>query len=281
MTRGHTRAWRWIALAAVVANVAFNYLSMTVLRFGVHPATLTDRYGPLFHLAPYAFSIWGLIYGGFVAYAVYALYPWQREVTLHDRLSIPLTVANLLASAWIVAFQNNFVGSSMVIMLMIVGTAIVLYVRSRDASLTARSYAPTSRLVGAPFSLFLGWISVAAIANTALYVKYIGLDANQPLAALWAASLLVVAFLIGLGVASRYRDFIVPAVVSWASFAVWAATRNESGTVMVFAFVVGVASGLVSLFYLVRSSIAAYHRHREDERRSVAIVLLGRSTRMR
>lgn len=278
MSSANTRIWRWIALASVVTNVAFNYLSQSVLPIGEPSPVLTARYDPLFMPASYAFSIWGLIYAGFTAYAVYALMPSQREVSLHDRLSRPLTVANLLASLWIVAFQVNFVGTSLGIMLVLVVVAALLYIRSRDASLIERAYAPSSRLVGVPFSLFHGWISVAALTNMATWFRYIGMEANPPLATGWAVTLLVLAAVIGIGVAFRYRDGVVPAVVSWASFAVFVATEQENVWVAGAGLGMALSSGLAALAYLGRSAVGMYTRQRENARRSLAIVVAGRRT---
>jgi hypothetical protein len=276
MSSRTTRVWRWIALGSVVANVAFNYLSQSVLPIGEDSRVLTDRYDPLFMPATYAFSIWGLIYAGFTAYAVYALMPSQRAVKLHDCLSRPLTVANLLASTWIILFQVNYVGSSMFAMMAIVAMAAVLYGRSRDASLNERAYAPSSRLVGVPFSLFLGWIGVAFIANMATWFRYIGMEANPPLATGWAATLLVLAAAFGIGMAVRYRDGVVPGVVSWAAFAVFVEAHGENVWVSGFALGMGIATGLAAVGYLLRSAAAMFERHKENERRSVALVVTHR-----
>lgn len=272
----NTRMWRGIALVSVALNVAFNYLTQSVLPIGEDSRVLTARYDPLFMPAGYAFSIWGLIYACFGAYVIYALMPSQRDVALHDRLSRPLTVANLLASSWIIAFQVNYVGTSLGIMLVLVIVAALLYARSRDASLTERAYAPSSRLVGVPFSLFLGWIGVAAFANMATWFRYIGMQANPPLATGWAVTLLVLAAVLGIGIAFRYRDGVVPAVVSWASYAVFVATEPENVWVAGAGLGMALSTGLAALAYLGRSGVGMYQRSRENARRSVALVVARR-----
>lgn len=255
-----SRAWRFIALATVVANVAFNYLSMSVLAFGSDQREITERFDPLFQPATYAFSIWSVIYAGFLAYGVYALLPSQRDVPIHDRLSKPLVAANVLASLWIIAFRLYHIGTSVVLILASVGTAIALYRRSHPTYLLTSRERRVSRFVGVPFSLFLGWLSVAVIANLAIYSKYIALDAALPGEITWAVVLMLVACAIGIAVAVRYRDGFVPAVVSWASFAIWVEARGESAIAGGFALGVGIASALVALYFFATTALDVHHQ---------------------
>src|SRR5215217_2610940 len=76
---------RVLALVAILANVAFNYV-YSMLPLGLPDMkTASDRYPNLFTPAPYAFSIWGLIYLSWIVYAIVGLLPSRRENPLFDR----------------------------------------------------------------------------------------------------------------------------------------------------------------------------------------------------
>ncbi len=234
------RALRYTALFAVLANVAFNYLSEAVFAFGDGMRVVTERYDNAFQPAPYAFAIWGVIYAGFIAYAIHALLPSQRDVRVHDAVSVPLIVANVLGSAWIVAFRYDFIAVSVAIMAFNVGVAVLLYLASRPGTALAR----------VPFSLYLGWMCVAAIANVAIYLTSIGVDHIVLGETTWAALMLLTAGALGLVIAFRFADGIVPAVIAWASFAIWVDTHVSHATVGWFAIIVGMVTTTAAAYLL-------------------------------
>jgi hypothetical protein len=69
---------------------------------------------------------------------------------------------------------------------------------------------------------------------------------------------------------------VVPGVVSWAAFAVFVEAHGENVWVSGFALGMGIATGLAAVGYLLRSAAAMYERHKENERRSVALVVTHR-----
>src|SRR5262245_55981834 len=88
------RKWRWIAFLATVLNLAFNALAPHLPLGKGSILEITQRHPTLFSPAPYAFSIWGLIYLATLAYAIYQLRPGQRHVDAYDRMAKPLAALN-------------------------------------------------------------------------------------------------------------------------------------------------------------------------------------------
>jgi hypothetical protein len=251
MTKHPNQPVRVLALFAVIANVVFNGVYD---RLGLGLAdirTVSDRYETLFTPAPYAFAIWGAIYSGLIAYAVFALLPSQRDVTVHDRIARPFILLNVLASLWVAVFTSDHPAAAVPVVAAMVLTGMTLVRR-------AAAGAPTLRfphLVMAPFSLLLGWLSVATIANVSAACVAHG---ASPRETVWAVVMLGVALALGLLVALRFADAVFLAVVCWSSIALARAQYGASELFGDFAIGVAVLSGLASLTVTVLLLVRHY-----------------------
>jgi translocator protein len=205
-------ALRVVALVAVMANVVVNYAYPSEGLGVTHIRAISERYSNLFSPAPSAFAIWGVIHLAFLVYAVLTLMPSQSRVAVHDRIAPPLIAANVLMSAWVVAFSEN---RPTLALAMLGGTLIaaILMYRRITAALTV---GPQRRSWLFPFSLFLAWISVAVVANVSTAMVAHGASPKSlPLA------FLMLAFVVALGLvmAVRFRDVVFPAVIAWGTIA--------------------------------------------------------------
>jgi len=217
-----TRAGRFAAFAALVINVTFDRL-LDVVGGTPSVAAVSARYPTLFTPAGYAFAIWGLIYAAFFAYAVYQLMPSQAERGVHERLVRPFIAYNLLGALWLYAFRREWLAASVVVILGMLIAGAVMYVRAQRA-------VDSGELAGAwrfPFRIYLGWISVATIANVAVMLVSQGWRGGRWSEAAWAESMIGVAAVLGLAVGYRYRDPVYPSVIAWATAAIYVARRGE------------------------------------------------------
>ena len=208
---------RWGVVALFLITVFVNYASQTFLFGDRDTGEVSDQYSTMFTPAGYAFAIWGLIYvalGGYVAYQAF----WAREdEQLYDQLA-PLLMINLLAnSLWLPTFQYEQIAFSVIFMLIILGTLIQLQIMlTKDTTLSPRERS----WVRVPFSLYLGWISVATITNLAVFVKYSGWQIPNASEPTWVVIMTSVGALLALIVARATRDWIYPLVFTWAYVAI-------------------------------------------------------------
>lgn len=218
MSAPTSRAWRFIVAVAVVANIAFNYLYE---RLGLPSnAVVSRRYDNLFTPAGYAFAIWGVIYLAFVVVAVQGLRRAHRDDRAFDRLAPLLALANVLLSVWIVIFASDWIWASVVVIVATLIVAIAMFLIAGDE--VARGRSPWLR---APFSLFLGWLSVATIADVAAALTSSGWDGGVQSPSAWAVTMLVVAAALGASIALRYRAPVVALVLAWATYAIHVKVR--------------------------------------------------------
>lgn len=209
-----------ILLAATVLTLVMNYLSNALPLFGNSNKEVSDMLPNAFTPAGLTFAVWGPIFLGLAAFAVYQALPAQRGERL-DRLFWPFLLGNLLNTAWLLAFQSLHYGLSVVIMLALLGSLVWLY-RSVRALPPQGAEVWTLQV---PSSLYLAWISVATMANITAFLVSVGVnDGVLGIgAATWAALLVVVAAVLGGFFLVHFRDYAFALVLLWAFLGVYLA----------------------------------------------------------
>lgn len=225
MSESTSALLRALALVTVLGNVAFNYF---YVRWGLGPPMdeVSARYATAFTPANYAFAIWGVIYTAFVIYGVQSLRVAQRREPAYDAIALPLVAANVLGTAWILAYTHDYLALAVALTL---ASAIAGARMFRQAARFAP--ARNSRWLRVPFSLYFGWITVATLACIAQWVQARGwIEPGEQESAL-SIGFLLAAGVTGIAVAERYREPLYPAVVAWAAAAIFIAQRHDHPSV--------------------------------------------------
>lgn len=224
------------ALVALTINILANALPLN----GQDTGEISDRFQVYFVPAGYVFSIWGLIYVGWIAFLIFQFLPSQKENPRLRRLGFLFALSNLANAAWLFCWHYNQFGLSVVVMLALLGLLITSYLR-----LNVNRSKP-SRLeywsVDVPFSIYLGWITVATVANISDWLYLVGWDGFGIPAQVWAVIMLVVASLLGLAMAITRRDAAYLSVLVWAFIGI--AVKQASAPVV--AVSAGVAAALMA-----------------------------------
>jgi hypothetical protein len=211
-------------LAVVAVNAAANILPIN----GVNTGEISARYPTGFTPAGWVFSIWGLIYIGLFAFAVFAAR--SRTVTASRIRDIePAYWLSCVANAvWIFMWHYGYILASLVLMLVILSCLVFIYLRLHATSAISWS----ERLcVDAPFSLYFGWITTATLANLAAWFHSIetwpfGLPMDD-----WALLTVVTATAIYTAMGVRTHDVIYTLVFGWASLGIVLQTLETSHAV--------------------------------------------------
>lgn len=215
---------RWVALGLFVLTILMNYLSQGVLFEDKTIGEVSDKYSTLITPAGYAFAIWGLIYLTLGAYVFYQAFRAKPEDHVYNRAAFPL-VLNLVAnSVWLVAFQLEYIALSGIFMLVILVTLIQLVIIwTQDRSLPVKQ----QRLMRVPFSIYLGWISVATIVNFSVIAKYTDwniLGLSEPT---WVVVMTSVGAALAILILFATRNFVYPLVFVWAYVAIAVAQSDN------------------------------------------------------
>ncbi len=201
-----------LALVLVV-NALANILPIN----GVTTGAVSDRYDNLFVPAGYTFSIWGLIYLLLVLFVVYewmAAGKGQSAGSFNSRVRVWFFVSCLANAGWIFAWHYGLLPLTLVLMLVLLGSLLTIYLR---LGIGVASVTRTEKyLVHLPFSVYLGWITVASIANVAAFLTSIHWGALGLSTQFWAVAGIAVATAIAVAVAFRRRDVYFCLVIDWA-----------------------------------------------------------------
>lgn len=224
-------------IIALLVTIAINYIGSAGLLNGNTMKVISDKYFNYFTPAGYAFSIWGLIYLGLLGFVIYTTATLNNKdnttpVLLQVKWWFVLScVAN---SAWVVAWLSDNIGLS-VLLMAVLFVALLNIVLNTGAALRQVPF-KVHLWVYWPFALYLGWISVAFIANTAAYLTSINWDGWGIAAVNWAVIMISVAGLVNIFVIWSRRLYLFGAVGIWALLAIAAA--NEVSTVLYTCYVV-------------------------------------------
>jgi hypothetical protein len=198
---------------AYVAMVTVNVLANSLPINNRSTGAISDAYPNLFAPAGITFSIWGLIYLLLGAYVVYQFTKnSQAKEALINKIN-PLFLATSLANvAWIFAWHYDYIGISVIIMLVLLGLLIKIADLIRVETFTLKE----RPLICAPFSVYFGWITVATIANITVFLVSLSWNGFGIADYIWTSVILLIGALIG--ILRMRKDLNVPygLVLIWA-----------------------------------------------------------------
>jgi len=201
-------------ILTVIATIVVNGLANALPLNGQNTGEVSDRFDVYFVPAGYVFSIWGLIYLGLIAFAIYQALPAQRENPRLRAVGWWVALSGLANSAWIFLWHYEQFLLTVVVMLVLLVTLLITYVRlgiGRTAVPAAEKWA-----VRLPFSIYLGWITVATVANITSVLDYVNWDGFGIAPEIWMSIILAAVLLIAVLMNFTRRDAAYALVILWA-----------------------------------------------------------------
>jgi hypothetical protein len=205
------------AAVAYVAMVAVNFLANDLPINNRTTGAISEAYPNLFAPAGLTFSIWGLIYfllGGYVVYQFTA--GGRQKEELLKNINLFFIATSLANIAWIFAWHYDFIGLSVFIMAALLACLIKIADILRLKQLASRE----KLFISAPFSVYFGWITVAAIANITVFLVSIGWDGFGIADFAWTGIILIVGALIGILRMRKDKNIAYGLVLIWAYFGI-------------------------------------------------------------
>ena len=202
-------------IGMIIVNFLANYLPINNMDTG----EISDLYPNLFTPAGFTFSIWGLIYlllAVFVVYQARGLWKSNGEREYVQRIGYLFFTSSLLNLSWIFAWHYLKVGLSLVIMILLLVNLIVLYkkLNSNQGQESGEGLARTA------FSIYLGWITIATVANVTAFLVDIGWGRWGLSEVFWMIVITIVATVIVISFMLKNRDWIYSLVALWAYFGI-------------------------------------------------------------
>lgn len=231
---------RLILLSAVIFAIAIGY-SQTAIGWGQSPAEFSADSDETLKVASYAFAIWGLIYLGLFAHAVFQLLPQGRDRPLTEALGWPAVGALLGIGWWVVAAAVDAETTTVILIfasLLVILIPLLLKARQIRA-LKPRD--PELWLTAWPLMLLAGWLTIAAPVNLLTVVT--GNEALPDVLppTLWALIAVGIVALVALLVTARLRQMAFSLPISWGLLAVFVAEEPRNALLAYVALAAGVA----------------------------------------
>jgi hypothetical protein len=216
---------KWSNIVAFVATVIVNGLAgSTTLLGGVNTAEISNANHTLITPAGYVFSIWGIIYILLGLFVIFQALPSQKEKEYTKRIGWLFVLSSILNIVWLFLWQYEIIGVSVVLMFLLLATLIATYLRLNIGKSTVSLREKLA--VHVPFSVYLGWITIASIANVAVFLVSENWDGFGINPETWATLIIIVALAITILVLATRRDIAYGLVIVWALTGI---AVNQSG----------------------------------------------------
>lgn len=203
-------------LAAFGTNVAANINPLNGLNIGEISNTVFKNV--LITPANYAFAIWGLIYLGLFSFAIYQALPSQRENYNLHQIDYLLVVSSVAQIVWVFCFLSRWFVISLLAMLAILFPLIIIYLRLGIGK--KRFSGQDKWFIQIPLSIYLAWISVATIVNTAIALYNLGWNGWGITPPIWTAIALLLAGAVAVTISLVRVDIAFVLVFVWAKLAI-------------------------------------------------------------
>jgi hypothetical protein len=245
---------KWMNIIAFALTVVINGLAGgTTILGGKLTSEISDANPTLITPAGYVFSIWGVIYVLLGIFVVFQALPSQKTKGYQERIGWLFILSSLLNIAWLFLWQFEYLSLSVVLMFLLLATLIAIYLRLNigESAVPLRE----KLAVHLPFSVYLGWITIASIANVSVTLVSVGWDGFGISQETWAILIIIIALLITLLVLATRKDVAYGLVVIWALLGIavkQSGNQNIVTTTEISAVVIVIALALSILISRLR-----------------------------
>ncbi len=199
-------------LVMILINILANTLPINNQMTG----SVSDNYPNLFQPTGSTFSIWGIIYlllGIFVFTQIMLIVDQSSLLTSKNTFNIHIffSLSSLFNIAWLFAWHYDKIGLSTFIMILLLISLILLHNNLGEASLVSQ----------ASFRIYLGWISIATIANITIFLVKLGVSITPIQSQIMTSVILVIGLLIASYMIFYHRDYFFGFVFIWAYFGIY------------------------------------------------------------
>ena len=216
-------------ILAFIWLIIVNALANTLALNGKTTGEISNLYPTQVTPAGYVFSIWGLIYALLLIFVIFQVLPSQRDKPFLWQVSFLFALSCVFNISWLFLWHYGQIVLSVLPMFGLLATLIAIYLRlnigKANVPIKERIY------VHLPFSVYLGWITVASITNVAAALVSINWDGWGLSDIYWGVIMIAIAAIITLAVIATRRDIAYSLVIVWALAGI-AAKQGVNSTVL-------------------------------------------------
>jgi Na+-transporting methylmalonyl-CoA/oxaloacetate decarboxylase beta subunit len=155
---------------------------------------------------------------------------------------MPFIVANWANALWLVFWHFEQIYLTLPTMLILLISLIVIYLQIKKTF-------PQVKSLTIPFGIYLGWITVATVANTTDVLYSLKWDGFGLAGEYWSGIMILVASIFGFLMLKFHKEYSYVAVIAWAIIGI--AVKFSSNENIQLAVLAGLAIQLLGLFYIL------------------------------
>ncbi len=270
MPRGKKRLLQAGNILAVLITIIVNALAVILPLNGKTTQELSDALPNFFVPVGLTFSIWGIIYILWVVFAIYQARDMfkkeESKMPFLSQISWFFVLSGVANSAWIFLWHYEYVGLSLLMMVLLLGSLLAIYVRLKigKSAVTMKD----KLFVHVPFSIYLGWITVATIANVTAFLVSIQWDGFGIDQLTWTILIIAVGTLLTYLMLALRKDLAFSLVVLWAFLGIWMKRMTQPNMITDINVATTVSIAIVLIFagFL---AVVGYDLMRKNKQKSV------------
>lgn len=208
---------------AMIVTIIVNALAVMLPLNGKTTEYLSDKYPNLFVPAGITFSIWSIIYILWIVFAIYQ----AKDISKKEKINMPfleqitfLFILSCIANiSWIFLWHYEFVSLSLFVMIILLLSLISIYMRLNIGK--SQVSIKEKLCVHVPFSVYLGWITIATIANITAFLVSENWDGFGISELNWTIIIIIIGTILTILMLALRKDITFSLVVLWAFFGIW------------------------------------------------------------
>lgn len=218
-----------LVLASTIATIVFNFLAATGRINGVLTSEVSERYTTVITPAGYAFSIWGLIYVGMIAFSIYQLLPSKNDQVSGVRTAY--LISCVFNCAWILSWHHYHIGLCVILIFALLAALIFIVAKFREPGKLADAL-----LTKAVFGVYAGWVTAASLVNLMIFVRASNMELSPFAWNTAGIACIFTAAICSVLVRWKLRNFLYPIAAAWALTAIAVKQSGNTGIVVASAF---------------------------------------------
>lgn len=253
-------------IIAVILTIIINGLANILPIGGKNTGELSDNIPNLFVPAGLTFAIWGIIYVLIILFAIYlAKDLFKKEKTTKpflEKISYFFILASLANIIWIFLWHYEQILLSLLAMILLFISLLMIYLR---LNIGREKVSMKEKLfVHVPISVYIGWITVATIANVTAVLVTNGWDGFGISEEIWTILVIIVATIITILILTTRKDYAYSAVIIWALIGIYLKRLTDDpiyGVQNQIAYTAAIATVVI----LIISAVSAFSQYSKKE----------------
>jgi hypothetical protein len=198
-----------LLLSSLGFMLVMNVLAELLPFNNISTAAVSDSFKVFFVPAGYVFAIWGVIYLTQIWFSYSLIRNSRQHEQLLNRLLPWVVAGNIANGLWLVAWHYLQIYLTLPLMLVLLVSLCAQFLLIYSSQKRERAYT-------IPTGIYLGWITVATVANVTDVLYSLDWGGFGISGQVWAAVLILVAATLGVVMLIRHKQIPYAAVIAWA-----------------------------------------------------------------